>query len=100
LLTAASKGFNQEEMAVYFSACIEKYIQEIVRLGEPLAGPIPRYGPRQQQVNAQAYLNSQINPSRIGDFTIDDTDWFPTLLRDNAGKWYWLVSVWVLYKEV
>ncbi len=57
LLTAASKGFNQEEMAAYFSAYIEKYMQEIVRLGEPLAGPIPRYGPRQQLVNAQAYLN-------------------------------------------
>ena len=74
-------------------------MQEVARLGEPLAGPIPRYGPRQQLINAQAYLDGQINPSRIGDFTIDDTDWFPTLLRDKAGKWYWLVSVSVLYKD-
>jgi hypothetical protein len=50
-------------------------------------------------VNAQAYLDSQINPSRIGDSTINDTDWFPTLIRDNTGKWYWLVSAWVLYKD-
>jgi hypothetical protein len=35
----------------------------------------------------------------LADFTIDDTDWFPRLLRDEAGKWYWLVSVSVLYKD-
>jgi hypothetical protein len=99
LQTAAARGFNQKEMAAYFSAYVDKYMQEVARLGEPLAGPIPRYGPRQQLVNAQVYLNGQINPSRIGDFAIDDTDWFPTLLRDKDGKWYWLVSVIVLYKD-
>jgi hypothetical protein len=99
LPTAAPNGFNQEEMAAYFSAFVEQYMKEVARSGEPLAGPIPRYGPREKLVNAQTYLDSQINPSRIGDFFIDDTDWFPTLLRDKAGKWYWLVSVSVLYKD-
>jgi hypothetical protein len=59
-------GFNQKEVAAYFSAFVEEYLKEVARLGEALAGPIPRYGPRQKLVNAQAYLDSQINPSRIG----------------------------------